>query len=91
MQSELRHPYVAQRRPQNNTIYVEATTSLYPSDKSNRDPANYENALLDSFKQAGVWVDDRQIKRLSRVGKEDLAEKAEIPMKSYKVAGNEFL
>lgn len=53
------------RRPQPITVNVEVTVLLYPPDKRNRDLDNYQNALFDSLTHAGVWVDDRQIKRFT--------------------------
>lgn len=53
------------RRPQPITVNVEVTVLLYPPDKRHRDLDNYQKALFDSLTHAGVWVDDRQIKRFT--------------------------
>ncbi|WP_275272978.1 RusA family crossover junction endodeoxyribonuclease [Pantoea ananatis] len=53
------------RSPQPITVNVEVTLLLYPLDKRNRDLDNYQKALFDSLTHAGVWVDDRQIKRFT--------------------------
>ena len=52
-------------RLETNTVNFEATVLLYPPQKRNRDLDNYQKALFDSLTHAGVWVDDRQIKRFT--------------------------
>lgn len=52
------------RRPKPITVNVAVTVMLYPPDKRLRDLDNYLKAALDSLTHAGVWMDDKQIKRL---------------------------
>ncbi len=52
------------RRPQPITVNVAVTVMLYPPDKRLRDLDNYLKAAFDSLTHAGVWMDDKQIKRL---------------------------
>jgi len=43
---------------------VELIIELYPPDKRSRDASNYIKAVEDCMTEAGVWVDDSQVKRL---------------------------
>ncbi len=52
------------RRPVPITVNVEVSVLLFPPDKRQRDLDNYLKALFDSLTHAGVWGDDKQIKRL---------------------------
>ena len=52
------------RRPQPITVNVAVTVMLYPPDKRARDLDNYLKAVFDSLTHAGVWRDDKQIKRI---------------------------
>lgn len=45
------------------TVNVAVSVILYPPDKRPRDLDNYLKAAFDSLTHAGVWVDDKQIKR----------------------------
>lgn len=53
------------RRPQPITVNVQVTVLLFPPDKRQRDLDNYLKALFDSLTHAGIWGDDRQIKRFT--------------------------
>lgn len=53
------------RRPQPITGNVEVSVLLFPPDKRQRDLDNYLKALFDSLTHAGVWGDDKQIKRFT--------------------------
>ncbi len=41
-----------------------ANIEYYPPDKRVRDIDNFQKALLDSLTHAGVWIDDRQVRRM---------------------------
>ena len=51
------------RAPEPITVKGAVSVSLYPPDKRPRDLDNYLKAAFDSLTHAGVWVDDKQIKR----------------------------
>ncbi|WP_394521681.1 hypothetical protein C1N60_08840 [Pantoea sp. SGAir0184] len=51
------------RMPEPITVNVAVSVILYPPDKRPRDLDNYLKAAFDSLTHAGVWVDDKQIKR----------------------------
>lgn len=51
------------RAPEPITVNVAVSVILYPPDKRPRDLDNYMKAAFDSLTHAGVWVDDKQIKR----------------------------
>ncbi len=51
------------RAPEPITVNVAVSVILYPPDKRPRDLDNYLKAAFDSLTHAGVWVDDKQIKR----------------------------
>jgi len=53
------------RAPQPITVNVAVSVILYPPDKRPRDLDNYLKAAFDSLTHAGVWVDDKQIKRFT--------------------------
>ena len=53
------------RRPQPITVNVQVTVLLFPPDKRQRDLDNYLKALFDSLTHAGIWGDDKQIKRFT--------------------------
>ena len=53
------------RHPQPITVNVQVAVLLFPPDKRQRDLDNYLKALFDSLTYAGVWGDDRQIKRFT--------------------------
>ncbi|WP_336702588.1 RusA family crossover junction endodeoxyribonuclease [Pantoea dispersa] len=53
------------RAPQPITVNVAVSVILYPPDKRPRDLDNYLKAAFDSLTHAGVWVDDKQIKRFA--------------------------
>nr|WP_278426593.1 RusA family crossover junction endodeoxyribonuclease [Pantoea dispersa] len=53
------------RAPEPITVNVAVSVILYPPDKRPRDLDNYLKAAFDSLTHAGVWVDDKQIKRLT--------------------------
>ncbi len=79
------------RRPQPITVNVEVTVLLYPPDKRNRDLDNYQKALFDSLTHAGVWVDDRQIKRFTVEWGEQVKQgKAEVTISPFNFGRNEF-
>lgn len=79
------------RRPQPITVDVEVTVLLYPPDKRNRDLDNYQKALFDSLTHAGVWVDDRQIKRFTVEWGEQVKQgKAEVTISPFNFGRNEF-
>ncbi|MGK3116684.1 RusA family crossover junction endodeoxyribonuclease [Candidatus Pantoea formicae] len=52
------------RAPQPITVHVAVTVILYPPDNRPRDLDNYLKAAFDSLTHAGIWMDDKQIKRL---------------------------
>lgn len=52
------------RFPQPITAEINVEVMLYPPDERGRDIDNYNKALFDSLTNAGVWRDDRQIKRM---------------------------
>ncbi|QHM95297.1 MULTISPECIES: RusA family crossover junction endodeoxyribonuclease [Kosakonia] len=52
------------RLPKPSTELAAVEILLYPPDCRNRDIDNYNKALLDSLTHAGVWEDDRQVKRM---------------------------
>lgn len=53
------------RAPEPITVNVAVSVILYPPDKRPRDLDNYLKAAFDSLTHAGVWVDDKQIKRFA--------------------------
>lgn len=53
------------RAPEPITVNVAVSVILYPPDKRPRDLDNYLKAAFDSLTHAGVWVDDKQIKRFT--------------------------
>ncbi|UXO69965.1 RusA family crossover junction endodeoxyribonuclease [Pantoea dispersa] len=53
------------RAPEPITVNVSVSVILYPPDKRPRDLDNYLKAAFDSLTHAGVWVDDKQIKRFA--------------------------
>ena len=74
------------RAPQPITVNVEVNVLLFPPDKRHRDLDNYQKALFDSLTHAGVWVDDRQIKRFSvEWGEQTKKGKAEVIIKPFEV------
>ncbi|MCZ3383874.1 RusA family crossover junction endodeoxyribonuclease [Kosakonia sp. SOY2] len=52
------------RLPKPSTELAAVEITLYPPDNRRRDIDNYNKALLDSLTHAGVWEDDRQVKRM---------------------------
>ncbi|MEN0584465.1 MULTISPECIES: RusA family crossover junction endodeoxyribonuclease [unclassified Kosakonia] len=52
------------RLPKPSSEPASVEVILYPPDARRRDIDNYNKALLDSLTHAGVWEDDRQVKRL---------------------------
>ena len=52
------------RLPKPSTELAAVEILLYPPDARHRDIDNYNKALLDSLTHAGVWEDDRQVKRM---------------------------
>lgn len=69
-------------RPSPITVNVEVSVLLFPPDKRQRDLDNYLKALFDSLTYAGVWGDDKQIKRVTvewgvqvKIGKVDITIK----------------
>lgn len=72
------------RAPQPITVNVEVNVLLFPPDKRHRDLDNYQKALFDSLTHAGVWVDDRQIKRFTvEWGEQTKKGKAEVTIKPF--------
>lgn len=53
------------RAPEPITVNVAVSVILYPPDKRPRDLDNYLKAAFDSLTHAGVWEDDKQIKRFA--------------------------
>lgn len=53
------------RAPEPITVNVAVSVIFYPPDKRPRDLDNYLKAAFDSLTHAGVWVDDKQIKRFA--------------------------
>ena len=53
------------RRPQPITVGVEVSVILYPPTRQSRDLDNYLKALFDSMTHAGIWLDDKQVKRFT--------------------------
>lgn len=43
---------------------VSLLIELYPPDKRNRDASNYIKAVEDCMTEAGIWIDDSQVKQL---------------------------
>jgi len=75
------------RRPQPITVNVEVSVLLFPPDKRQRDLDNYLKALFDSLTHAGVWVDDKQIKRFTvEWGEQVKLGKAEVVIRHYAIA-----
>lgn len=75
------------RRPQPITVNVEVSVLLCPPDKRQRDLDNYLKALFDSLTHAGVWVDDKQIKRFTvEWGEQVKLGKAEVVIRHYAIA-----
>lgn len=52
------------RAPEPITVNVAVSVILYPPDKRPRDLDNYLKAAFDSLTHAGVWLDDKQVKKL---------------------------
>jgi len=52
------------RLPKPSTALAAVEITLFPPDERRRDIDNYCKALLDSLTHAGVWEDDRQVKRM---------------------------
>ncbi len=52
------------RLPKPSTELAAVEILLFPPDARRRDIDNYNKALLDSLTHAGVWEDDRQVKRM---------------------------
>lgn len=75
------------RRPQPITVNVEVSVLLFPPDKRQRDLDNYLKALFDSLTHAGVWGDDKQIKRFTvEWGAITKFGKAEVTIKQFETA-----
>lgn len=73
------------RRPQPITGNVEVSVLLFPPDKRQRDLDNYLKALFDSLTHAGVWGDDKQIKRFTvEWGVQVKKGKADITIKPFR-------
>ncbi|MBP2856162.1 RusA family crossover junction endodeoxyribonuclease [Dickeya oryzae] len=53
-----------QRKPSTMTQNVSVTVIFYPPDRSRRDLDNYFKAVFDGLTHAGVWLDDKQVKRI---------------------------
>ena len=72
------------RRPLQITVNVAVSVILYPPDKRDRDLDNYLKAAFDSLTHAGVWLDDKQIKRVFvEWGPVTKKGKAEITITEY--------
>lgn len=54
--------YVVCRNQRRHLLQVEIV--LFPPDNRIRDLDNYNKALFDALTHAGVWEDDRQVKRM---------------------------
>jgi crossover junction endodeoxyribonuclease RusA len=52
------------RQPKPITTNIAVTVVFCPPNKAPRDLDNYFKALFDAMTHAGVWVDDKQIKRI---------------------------
>lgn len=52
------------RLPKPSSSLCAVEIMLYPPDHRRRDIDNYNKALLDALTHAGVWEDDRQVKRM---------------------------
>ena len=53
------------KAPKPITVDVEVMVILYPPTRQSRDLDNYLKALFDSMTYAGIWVDDKQVKRFT--------------------------
>lgn len=74
------------RAPEPITVNVAVSVILYPPDKRPRDLDNYLKAAFDSLTHAGVWVDDKQIKRFEvEWGPLTKRGKTEITINPYSV------
>ncbi|KEY58479.1 RusA family crossover junction endodeoxyribonuclease [Serratia sp. DD3] len=52
------------RRPKPITGSVHVSVVFCPPNKARRDLDNYFKALFDAMTQAGIWLDDSQIKKI---------------------------
>lgn len=52
------------RRPKPISVDIAVEVLFYPPTRAKRDLDNYFKALFDAMTKAGVWLDDRQIKRI---------------------------
>lgn len=52
------------RLPKPSSSLCAVEIILYPPDHRRRDIDNYNKALLDALTHAGVWEDDRQVKKM---------------------------
>lgn len=52
------------RRPKPISADISVTVVFYPPTKARRDLDNFFKALFDAMTQAGVWLDDSQIKHI---------------------------
>lgn len=52
------------RRPKPISADIAVEVLFYPPTRAKRDLDNYFKALFDAMTKAGVWLDDRQIKRI---------------------------
>ncbi|MFV8873619.1 RusA family crossover junction endodeoxyribonuclease [Serratia fonticola] len=53
------------RQPKPITADITVTVVFCPPNKAPRDLDNYFKALFDAMTHAGVWLDDRQVKRIA--------------------------
>lgn len=51
--------------PKASTALVDVDIFYFPPDLRERDLDNFQKALLDSITYASVWVDDKQVKRIT--------------------------
>lgn len=72
------------RPPKPITVNVEVKVILYPPTRQARDLDNYLKALFDSLTHAGVWEDDRQVKRFTVEWGEVIKKgKAEVTIEEF--------
>ncbi len=76
------------RLPKPSSAPAAVEIVLFPPDARRRDIDNYNKALFDALTHAGIWEDDRQIKRmLVEWGPVTQKGKVEITISKYEPAG----
>ncbi|MFY7236014.1 RusA family crossover junction endodeoxyribonuclease [Enterobacter cloacae complex sp. IR5450] len=65
--SNVRRSVIEQLRamPKASTAFADVEIILYPPDYRDRDIDNFNKAIFDALTYASVWVDDKQVKRLT--------------------------